>query len=200
MSEEYRHLRERGLTQESVFRGQYLRIRVDTVALPNGEMASREIVEHPGASAVLPLTADGRVVLVRQYRYPIDAITLEIPAGKLDPGEDVTAAARRELREETGCEADALIYLGRIHSAPGFTNEVLHLFAARDFRRGPAGNEPDEFVETVEVAYDDALAMVQRGEITDAKTIATLLWVRQFGLESRQTPPWRGALDESAGT
>jgi ADP-ribose pyrophosphatase len=197
MTEPYAHLCERGLTQESVFRGKILRIRVDTVALPNGEMATREIVEHPGAAAIVPVGDDGRVLLVRQYRYPIDAVTLEVPCGKLEhSGENVADTARRELREETGCGGGELIYLGRMHSAPGFTNEVIHIFAARGFIQGEACADPDEFLEPVWLSIPDALAMIRRGEITDAKTIFGLLWLQQFGLASEQTPPKSGTLDE----
>lgn len=193
---DFEHLRERGLTQESVFRGNLLRIRVDTVVLPNGEIANREIIEHPGAAAVVPVTDDDRVLLVRQYRYPIDAVTLELPCGKLDYGEDATECARRELKEETGCEAGELIYLGRTYSSPGCSNEVIHLYAARQFVMGKAGGDADEFIEAEFVPIAEAIAMIHRGEITDGKTIIGLLWVQQFGCNSRQSPPVRGTVSD----
>lgn len=193
---DFEHLRERGLTQESVFRGNLLRIRVDTVCLPNGEIANREIIEHPGAAAVVALTKDDRVVLVRQYRYPIDAITLELPCGKLDFGEDATECARRELKEETGCEAAALIYLGKTYPTPGCSNEVIHLYAARDFAMGESGGDADEFVEVEQVPLAEAIAMIHRGAITDGKTIIGLLWVQQFGCTSEQSPPVRGTVSD----
>jgi ADP-ribose pyrophosphatase len=185
------HLRERGLTQESVFRGNVLKVRVDTVALPNGEIATREIAEHPGAVAVIPLTNDGRIVLVKQYRYPIDAITLELPAGKLDvPGESLLEAAERELAEETGCFAGQLNYLGHFHTSPGFTNEVLHLFVARNFKQKEHCTEPDEFIEVVTMPLEEALQRLRNGEITDAKTIIGLLWIDRFGPDtSKPLPP-----------
>lgn len=201
MNQEDAHLRERGVTQERVFSGKLLRIRVDTVILPNGEMANREIIEHPGAAAVVPLTADGRVHLVRQYRYPIDAITLELPCGKLEHlGESVEAAALRELTEETGChQPRQFVYLGATHSTPGCSNEVIHLFAAKDFTEGDACADPDEFLELVTVPLSEAIAMIRRGAITDSKTIIGLLWVSQFGLASEQLPPARGTFhDEEA--
>jgi ADP-ribose pyrophosphatase len=197
MAQDFEHLRERGLTQERVFSGHILRIRVDTVALPNGEIANREIVEHPGAAAVVPLTDDGHVLLVRQYRYAINEVTLEIPAGKLEhANEDVTETARREFMEETGCHSGELIYLGRMHSSPAILGEVLHIFAARGFGQACAKTDPDEFLELVKVPVDEALAMIKRGAITDAKTIVGLLWVQQFGLSSEQKPPTTGTLED----
>lgn len=197
MSQDYEHLRERGLTQERVFSGTILRIRVDTVALPNGEIANREIVEHPGAAAIVPLTTDGQVILVRQYRYAVGEVTLEIPAGKLEhANEDVTETARRELQEETGCHSAELIYLGRMHPSPAILGEVLHLFVARDFGQGEANTDADEFLELVRVPLDEALAMIQRGEITDAKTVMGLLWIQQFGLQSGQTAPVIGTIED----
>jgi ADP-ribose pyrophosphatase len=194
---DYAHLRERGLTQEIVFKGHLLRIRVDTVALPNGEIANREIVEHPGAVAVVAIE-DGHVLMVRQFRYAIGALSLELPAGCLDKaGEAVEAAAARELSEETGYDAERLVYLGRIHSSPGFSSEVTHLLAAEGLRVArEAHTDADEFVDLVKVPLDEAMAMICRGEISDAKTIAGLLWVKHFGLESRQTPPRKSTLDD----
>jgi ADP-ribose pyrophosphatase len=191
------HLRERGLTQEIVYTGKIFRVRVDTVALPNGEIAQREIAEHPGASAIVPLTDDGQVMLARQFRYAIGQVSLEIPAGKLNyPGEDVTAVARRELKEETGCEAAELRYLGKLHSTPGFSNEALHLYVATGLHLGETQPDDDEFIEIVNVPLDAALEAIRRGEITDAKTIAALLWIKQFGTESPQTPPQSGTLTD----
>lgn len=201
MNRDDSHLRERGVTQERVFSGKLLRIRVDTVILPNGEMANREIIEHPGAAAVVPLTDDGQVHLVRQYRYPIDAITLELPCGKLEHlGEGVEDAALRELAEEIGCrDPKQFVYLGQTHSTPGCSNEVIHLFAAKDFTMGEGAADPDEFVELVTMPLEEALQRIKRGEITDSKTIIGLLWVSQFGLASEQRPPSRGTFhDEEA--
>lgn len=198
MSQDFAHLRERGLTQEIVFRGHLLRIRVDTVALPNGEIANREIVEHPGAVAVVARTADDRVLLVRQFRYAVGEFSLELPAGCLDvPGEDVQRAAARELSEETGHQADQLVYLGCIHSSPGFSSERTHLFATVGLKAyRDAHPADDEFIELLQVPLGEAIAMVKRGEIKDAKTVAGLLWVQQFGLETDQKPPREGTLDD----
>lgn len=195
MTRDDAHLRERGLTQEIVFKGHLLRIRLDTVALPNGEIANREIVDHPGAVAIVALTPTGEVLLVRQWRYAIGALSLELPAGCLDvPGESVSAAAARELREETGREATRWTYLGRVHASPGFTTETTHILAAEGLTDMGAAPAADEFLELESLPVGEALAMIQRGEIRDAKTIVGLLWYQQFGLVSQQLPPVEGTL------
>ena len=176
-TEEFTHLRERGLTQEAAFRGKLVKVRVDTVALPNGEIAQREIVEHPGAVAVVPITAEGRVILVRQFRYPINAITLELPAGKLELGENPEETCQRELAEETGFTATHLSKLTEFVVAPGYTTERITLFKATGLVPATAQGDDDEFVETVEVSLEEAQAMVRDGRIFDAKTIIGLSWL-----------------------
>lgn len=177
MANEYPHLTERGLTQESVYRGKMLKIRVDTVALPNGEIAQREIVEHPGAVAMVPLTDDGKVVLVRQFRYPINRVTLEIPAGKLEWGEEPEATCARELAEETGLQAATLEKLTEVVVTPGYSNEKIALFKATGLQKIEAIADGDEFIDIVQMPLEEAIAMVQRGEIMDAKTVIALLWL-----------------------
>ncbi len=179
MANEYPHLIERGLTQESIYRGKMLKVRVDTVALPNGEIAQREIVEHPGAVAMVPLTADGKVVLVRQFRYPINRVTLEIPAGKLEWGEEPEATCARELAEETGLQAATLEKLTEVVVTPGYSNEKIGIFKATGLTKIAALSEADEFIDIVELPLSEAIAMVQRGEIQDAKTVVALLWLSQ---------------------
>jgi len=178
-TEEYTHLRERGLTQEAAFRGQLVKVRVDTVALPNGETAQREIVEHPGAVAVVPITADGRILLVRQFRYPINQFTLELPAGKLELGEKPEETCLRELAEETGFTASNLERLTEFVVTPGYSTERITLFKATGLASSPAPRDPDEFIESVEVTVEEALAMVRDGRIVDAKTIIGLLWLER---------------------
>jgi ADP-ribose pyrophosphatase len=178
LANEYPHLVERGLTQESVYRGSLLNIRVDTVALPDGAIANREIVVHPGAVAVAPLTDDAQVVLVRQFRYPINRITLEIPAGKLEFGEEPEATCRRELAEETGLSAASLEKLTEIVVAPGYSNERIALYKATGLSAAHAKPDADEFIETVTLPLEEVHAMIRRGEIQDAKTIIALGWLR----------------------
>lgn len=177
MPDPFQHLRERGLTQESVYRGQFLKVRVDTVALPDGEIANREIVDHPGAVAILALTEDGQVLLVRQFRYAINRVTLELPAGKRERGETAEATCRRELIEETGFEPIEVERLADVAVSPGYTNEIITLFRVRGLKPVTAQPEPDEFLETVTLPISEALAMIRRGEIQDAKTIVGLFWL-----------------------
>lgn len=177
MADQYQHLRERGLTQESVYRGQFLKVRVDTVALPDGEIANREIVDHPGAVAVLALNAAGEVMLVRQFRYAINRITLELPAGKRERGETPEATCRRELAEETGFHAEVVERVLDVAVSPGYSNEIITLFRATELVPVPTRPDADEFLEAVSLPLDEALAMIRSGEIQDAKTIVGLLWL-----------------------
>jgi ADP-ribose pyrophosphatase len=174
-ADEFQHLRERGLTQESVFRGDVVKVRVDTVALPNGEICNREIVEHPGSVAIVALTREDQLLLVRQFRYAIGRITLELPAGTRSFGESPEETARRELREEVGCEAGELTELGEFFVAPGYGTEVIRLFLATGLSEaGAIDLDADEFLEPAKVTIDEAMAMVRDGSIVDAKSIIGL--------------------------
>jgi 8-oxo-dGDP phosphatase len=163
--------------------GQLSRIRVDTVRMPDGQTADREIVEHPNAVAVVPLADDGTVVLLRQYRHPVGASLLEIPAGKLDvEGEDPTEAIRRELLEETGLAADEVEELATFHNSAGWTDEQTTLFLARglhpaDKPEGFAAEAEEAHMEMVRMPLAEAVAQAERGAITDAKTLLGLLLV-----------------------
>jgi len=168
-------LTEKRLESRYVYRGKILNMRVDTVELPGGGRGTREVVEYAGAVAVVALDSDGQVLLVRQYRYPVGRTLLEIPAGKLEPGEDPETSALRELREETGFSARRLDRLLRFFSTPGFTSEEMHLFLATDLDPGEPAPDEDECVEVVRVPLVEARAMVDRGEICDAKSIIGIL-------------------------
>lgn len=162
--------------REHVFDGLILHIDHLTAKLPNGKLAKREVAIHVGASAVVPVDAEGYVYLVRQFRAPIEQILLEIPAGKLDaPDEDRLLAARRELHEETGLTAGRWDHLTDIVTTPGFSNEKISLYLARDLQRGEAVPDEDEFLNLVRMPLAEAVAAVVRGEIADAKTICALL-------------------------
>jgi ADP-ribose pyrophosphatase len=166
------------LTREILYRGKVFDLIVDRVAYPGGTTGVREIAHHPGGAVAVPLFDDGRVMLVRQLRYPFGRHIVEFPAGKLQPGEDPAAAAARELTEETGWTAGALDKLTVLYSTPGFCDEVLHLYRATKLTPSPAGprREEGEFTMTVlTLPLADAVAMVERGEIEDAKTVAGLL-------------------------
>lgn len=177
-------MREKTLSQEYHFKGHIMAARLDQVELPNGHTAAREVCEHLGGVGVLPIDKDGNIILVRQYRYPYDEIMLEIPAGKLDHGDDEDAAdcGLRELKEETGCTAGRIVPLGCIYPSPGFLTEVVHLFAALDLTDGEMQPDEDEFVEVVRLPIDEVEAMAERNEIRDAKTLVALYRARLKGL------------------
>lgn len=176
------------LTERLVHEGRIVRLSVDTVRMPDGSVAERELVRHVGASAIVPIVGDPKapdpdVVLIRQWRYTTDGEILEIPAGmRDDPDESFEQCARRELREETGYTAGRLAPLTPIWTTPGFTNERVHLFAAWDLGEGPRDLDSDEFLELVRVPLSTAMSWVGSGRITDAKTVAGLLWVAHFGI------------------
>lgn len=148
---------------------------IEDVELDNGHTQRFEVLYHPGAAAVLPFLDDDRVLMLRQYRHPIRDWMWEIPAGKLDPGEDHAACVVRELEEETGYRAGRIECMGDVLTAPGFTDERIRLYTAHDLRPGTIDRGPGEQIEMHEMAFDEVLAMIRRGEIVDAKTIATIL-------------------------
>jgi len=161
-----------------VYRGRIVHLTVEDVTLPNGHVTPLEIVRHPGAAAVATLDEQGRVTLIRQYRHAVGGYLWEVPAGKLDPGETPATCAARELAEEVGLAARELEHLGSIVTCPGFCDEVIHLFVATGLRRVATNLGADEIIEEVTpIALRDALAMIRRGEIRDAKTIAALVQV-----------------------
>jgi ADP-ribose pyrophosphatase len=165
---------ERVIDSQPVYTGRIVRFRVDTVELPNGSTARREIVGTPGAVTIVALTDDRQVRMVRQYRSAIGDFLLELPAGTLHAGEAPQDAAPRELAEETGDRAAHWQYLTRFHTTPGICDEIMHLFLATDLTPGRTNLDPDEYIEVVTVPLDRALAMVRSGEIRDAKTIVGL--------------------------
>ena len=169
------HLREAKVTSEAVFDGKLLHVRRDTVRLPDGRLATREYIVHPGAVLVVPVLPDGRLVVERQFRYPVGEVFVEFPAGKLDPGESELATAQRELAEEAGYVAATWTPLGRIHSVVGYSNEAIDFFIAEGLTHVGARLDEGEFLEIVTLSLDEMLAALDRGEITDAKTVAALL-------------------------
>lgn len=157
-----------------IFRGRIITVRQDEVTLPNGGRATLDIVHHPGAAAVVAVDAEGAVVLLRQYRHAAGGFIWEVPAGTLGAGEAPAVCARRELEEETGLVAARWMPLGSIVTTPGFCDERIHLFLARELRETAAALEADEVLTVSRVPLARALAMVVRGEIEDAKSIAAL--------------------------
>lgn len=173
-------LKETRLEGRTLFKGRILRLEVDEVALPNGEEAIREVVRHPGGVCVLPLREDGEVELVEQFRYPYDDVILELPAGKLDPGEDPLAAAKRELSEETGLAAERWVNLGVFYPSVGFTDEVLHLYLAQRLSQGDTHPDEDEFLRRRRIPLDTLAEMVMDGTIPDGKTQVLVLKAQRY--------------------
>ena len=178
------NLNEQPMYADSKYRGRIINLRVDTALLPNGSSATREVVEHPGGVCVAALTEDGCLLFVRQFRYPYQKVLLELPAGKLDPGEDPLEAGKRELREETGAEAARYESLGELYPSPGYCGEIIHLYAATGLTFGQMSPDEDEFLEVEKIPLEEAARMVLDNEIADAKTQAAVLKVycREKGL------------------
>ena len=168
------------ISGEQVFAGRLLDVRRDVVRLPDGGEAVREYVRHPGAVLIVPLLEDGRVVLVRQFRYPHGRDFVELPAGKLEPGEPHLETAKRELAEETGYAAAEWRRLGVIHPSVGYTDEAIELWLAQGLSPGVPRPDGEEFLEVLELPLEEAVARVRDGRISDGKTAVALLWLRAF--------------------
>ena len=173
------------ISTRRAYTGRIISLDVDRVRFPDGSEGELEMVRHPGASAVVPFLSDPagpdpQVLLIRQYRYAAEGYLYEIPAGRLDPGEDPAACAVRELREETGCTAERVEHLFTMYTTPGFTDEKIHLFLAVGLTQGESATEADEFVEMVPMPLSAALDLLARGEIQDAKTALGLLYAAGF--------------------
>ena len=167
-------LNEKTLSSEQIFNGVLLKVYRDEVVLADGGTSIREVVHHPGGAAVVALDGEGNVYLERQFRYPYHKVVTEIPAGKLEPGEDPFDAIRRELREEIGAEAGRWDALGHIMPSVGYTDEMLYLYLARDLTFGACHLDQDEFLEPFKLPFGEALARAADGRINDAKTLAAL--------------------------
>lgn len=168
--------KEKLIKSEEIFKGKILRLRVDTVEVTqNGNCATREIVEHPGGVGIVALTDEGRVCMVRQYRRPFDEMTLEIPAGKLEWGEEHYSCGVRELSEETGYSAKEFVYLGEFYVTPGFCTEKIHIYLATGLSKGELHTDEDEFVEVYEYSFDELFDMIMSNEIKDAKTVIGIM-------------------------
>ena len=173
---------EKIISSETVFTGRIFNLRVDEVLLPTGEKKKREIVEHSGSVAAVPYTKEGNFILIRQYRSPIKKTIWEIPAGRLKAGESARDALLREMKEEIGASGGKLVKLAEYFSSPGFTDEKLHIYLYQDFKLGEARPEAGEDITVYQVSTSEALKMIERGEIKDAKSIiGILLALRELG-------------------
>jgi ADP-ribose pyrophosphatase len=170
----------RRLRRRTVYDGRVVHLTVDRVELPNGQTAELEVISHPGAAAMVPLSADGEVFLVRQYRYATGSWLLEVPAGKLDPGEEPVLCAARELEEEIGQRATELTPLGWIWTTPGFTDEKIWLYLARGLEPSKQSLQTDEVLTVERLPFAEAVAKVHEGEICDGKSVCALLRAERF--------------------
>ncbi|SFL69289.1 NUDIX hydrolase [Salibacterium qingdaonense] len=162
---------EKTLHKESIYNGKIIDVRVHEVQLPDGRTGKREVVNHPGAVAVIARTPSGKIILVRQYRKALEKELFEIPAGKLEPGEDPEMSAFRELEEETGYRAHGLKKTASFYTSPGFADEIIHLYEADRVTKGQTSTDEDEFVELVEVSLEEAQQFIREEKIHDAKTM-----------------------------
>ena len=173
------HLAEKKISGESVYDGIFLKMKRDTVSLPDGQYAVREYLEHPGAVAILAVLDDGRILLERQYRYPIAQAVIEIPAGKLNTGEDPLLCAQRELQEETGYTAKRWSKIRRIHPVISYSTEFIDIYLAEGLSPGPARLDEEEFLDVFAAPLEELLHWVEMGKITDVKTIISTYWLER---------------------
>jgi ADP-ribose pyrophosphatase len=174
------HLREERVAGQQVFGGRLLDVRCDTVRLPNGQLATREYIVHPGAVMVVPILADGRLVVERQYRYPLGRVMLEFPAGKLEHGEPALTCAVRELAEETGYRAAEWARAGVLHNAIAYSSEGIEVWFARGLTAGARGLDDEEFLDVSVATLEELMGLAQCGDLTDAKTLVGLLWLQNW--------------------
>ena len=171
---------ETALDSESVFRGKLLHVKRDRVRLPDGNEATREYIVHPGAVVIIALTPAGDIVLERQFRYPLAREFYELPAGKIDPGEDTAETARRELAEETGYAAERWTRISEFHPSIGYSNERIELYLARGITQAERKLDEDEFLEVMHVPVAEAMMWIRDGRITEAKAVMALLWAEKL--------------------
>ncbi|MCY7796446.1 ADP-ribose pyrophosphatase [Bacillus spizizenii] len=173
-------LEEKTISKEQIFSGKVIDLYVEDVELPNGKTSKREIVKHPGAVAILAVTEEGKIIMVKQFRKPLERAIVEIPAGKLEKGEEPEYTALRELEEETGYTAKKLTKITALYTSPGFADEIVHVFLAEELSvlEEKRALDEDEFVEVMEVTLEDALKLVESREVYDAKTAYAIQYLQ----------------------
>ena len=181
-------LREKRLSSKKVFKGSLLDIYSDEVELYNGNRKVREYTKHPGAAAVIPILPNGKIGLIKQFRYPTDSVHIEIPAGKIDPGEEVEDTARRELQEEIGYHATKLTYLTKINPCIGYSDEIIWIYLGEYLQQVSQNKMDDESIEFFPVDFEEAIELVWNGKITDVKTIIAVFWVEKLILANKVPP------------
>jgi ADP-ribose pyrophosphatase len=171
---------EKTITSETIFEGKVIKLQVDEVRLPDGKTSKRELIKHPGAVAIIALTDEGKLVLVEQYRKAMERSLVEIPAGKLEKGEEPAASAVRELEEETGYECEKMEWLTSFYTSPGFADELVHVFVAKNLKKkeNAAALDEDEFVELMELTLTEAEQFMKEGKIKDAKTAYAIQYLQ----------------------
>jgi ADP-ribose pyrophosphatase len=174
------HLKEIRIDSTLAYDGHFLKVQRDTVRLPNGRPTTREYINHPGAVVILPLFEDGSVLMERQFRYPIGRVFIEFPAGKIDPGEDPLACAKRELLEETGYTATDWKFVCTIHNAIAYSDEHLDLYIARGLIEGERKLDEEEFLDIFKAPVGDLAALIRQGKITDVKTVIGAFWLEKI--------------------
>jgi len=175
-----KELFEKKISSKEIFKGEIIKLYLDKVKLPNEKIATREKVSHPGAVGIVPVNKENKIFLVRQFRYPVSEILMEIPAGKIDKNEKPLECARRELKEEIGAVGGKLIHLITFYSSPGFCDEIMHLYLAVGFVKEKNNLEDDEFLQVVELRMEDAFSFIKSGKIKDAKTIIGILFAQYY--------------------
>jgi len=180
MKEKQLDLTEHRVSSTTLAEGKMLTVKCDQVKLPNGNLSQREYVVHPGAVLIIPILANGNIVLERQFRYPLQQVFVELPAGKIDAGEDILTTGQRELLEETGYVAEEWVNLGHKHPCIGYSDEVIHMYLATGLTAGAHNRDADEALEVFDVSVEECMLMVKRGEITDGKTLVALFAAEKY--------------------
>lgn len=171
-------LYEKTLNSKAIFEGKMIQVQLDDVLLPNGKTSTREIVKHPGAVAIIALTQDKKLLLVKQFRKPLEKVIYEIPAGKVEQGEEPLHTAKRELKEETGYSCESLNHVVSFYTSPGFADELLHIYFTDSLIQGNVQLDEDEFLVNVEVSLDEAIQMINKQDIFDAKTVYAVQYLQ----------------------
>ncbi|MGV3742307.1 MAG: NUDIX domain-containing protein [Burkholderiaceae bacterium] len=174
------HLKETCVDSKLAYEGNFLKVQRDTVRLPDGKESTREYIKHPGAVVIIPVLDDGSILLERQFRYPLDRVIIEFPAGKIDPGEASLDCAKRELLEETGYTASDWKFVCTIHNAIAYSDEHLDIFLAQGLKEGQSKPDEEEFLETITASLDEMLSWIREGKITDVKTVIGTFWLERI--------------------